>query len=194
MRRFILVFLLTLGGLAAQFLPMPNRLPPGLVSYLEITDAQQQQIVQANLTLQNFSLLKARRTAQVQTEISTETAKPDLDPMALGMRYRELEAIRREIAAEQKRTVDTVQAILTTAQKQKLSVLQEALRIQSTACEAVSANLMSAPPQFVPAPWIDTGSFASLLLVPNVIPALNTCGVTGGMRTGDFTFLPTPLP
>jgi len=191
MRRFVLLSLLTLGGLAAQIIPMPNRLPPGLVSYLELTDAQQQQIVQANLALQNFSLQKARRTAQVQSEISMETAKPDLDPMGLGVRYRELEAIRREITAEQKRTVETVQAILTTAQKQKLSVLQEALRIQSTACEAVSANLTSPPPQFVTSRWFDTESFASVLLLPNVIPSLNTCGVTGGIRTGDFNIFPT---
>lgn len=189
MWRFILVSLLTLGSLAAQFLP--NRLPPGVVSYLEITETQQQQIVQANLALQNFSMQKMRRSSQVQSEIAMETARPDLDPMALGMRYRELEAIRREIATERTRAVETVQAILTTAQKQKLTVLQEALRLQSTACDAVNWNLMPYPLRvpFAPSPWIETGSFSSVLLT-TMMPSAGTCGVTGGMRNGDFTFNP----
>jgi len=182
MRRFVLLSLLMIGSLAAQAFTL-NRLPPGLVGYLELTDAQQQQIVQANLGFQVFSLQKQRRSAQVQLEIAAETAKPDLDPMALGLRYRELEAIRREMSAEQARAVQTVQGILTTAQRQKLSVLQEALRMQSTACDAVNWNLMTYP--VVEPQWVDQPNVISRILIPQSI-----MGGGCGSITGNFTSLP----
>lgn len=193
MNRVLVLFLVTLGSLAAQVFG-PGRLPANLVSYLELTGSQQQQIVQANLAFQNFSVQKQRRITQVQTEIAIETAKPDLDPMALGMRYRELEAIRRETTTEKARAVETVQAILTAAQKQKLGVLQEALRIQSTACDAVNWNLMTYVP-VAPFPTDILGPVGGIaqILVPNLI-FNTTCGVTGGVRTGDFLPMPMPMP
>jgi hypothetical protein len=47
--------------------------------------------------------------------------------MALGLRYVELEATRRELQAEQQKAATTVQNVLTPSQKIKVSVLQQAL-------------------------------------------------------------------
>lgn len=186
MWRIAVLFTLALGALPAQIIGRPG-LPPTLVSYLELTRSQQDQILQENQRLSTFNLDKTRRSSVVQTEIQMELAKADPDPMALGLRYRELEAIRRETAAEQSRTMQNIQTLLTAAQKQKLSTLQEALRLQSTACDAVNWNLTTAPPlviggilSTVPAPISSVLSF----LAPS-----SGCG-TPAIRTGDFTFQP----
>jgi hypothetical protein len=186
MWRVLLLSISIVGALSAQIIGRPG-LPPSLAGYLELTQSQQEQIVQANRSLAEFNLTKARRSAQVQAEIQMELAKADPDPMALGVRYRELEAIRRENAAEQSRAVQTVQAVLTPAQKQKVATLQEALKLYSTACDAVNWNLIVQPPPFTVPTVYDpaSGSISSILLGT----LGGTCGTTG-MRTGDFTFLP----
>src|SRR5258707_15832340 len=73
---------------------------PQLKAYLALTDAQISQIGQ-NLT-QYSQLVNQRqqRMFQVQGEIQQETAKSPLDPMALGMRYAEIETICRNVNDE----------------------------------------------------------------------------------------------
>ena len=116
--------------------------------------------------------------------------------MALGLRYIELEAIRRELQAEQQKTVTAVQKLLTEPQKIKLAALQQSLQLYSTACSAVEQNVLQSTVlsllpgrNVLPANPFDStqGSFATFLLGAPINPA---CGVVGTIRTGDFTFRP----
>ena len=153
--------------LAAQ--PVPDNvipvvrpgLSPALRQYLELTQEQVEAIGRLNQQLQRFEADKARRMVQVQVEIGQETSRTPLDPMALGLRYVELEAIRRETEAESKRVAEAIQSVLTPAQKNKIGALQEALRLQSLACDALNSKLLSVT---APASGGSGMGFASFLL------------------------------
>ena len=186
--------LLTLPIVSAQIGVSRWFFPPQLKAYLELTDDQIQAITKANTDLNAFRATKLQRQLQVQTELAQEMAKQTLDPMALGLRYMELEAIRRELNAEQQKTATAVQNILTAPQKTKAAALQQALQLYPTACSAVEQNVLptAAPPgNIIPANRIDPNvGFASFLL--GALP-LSDCNV--GLRTGAFTFSPlVPFP
>jgi hypothetical protein len=168
-------------------------LSPDLIQYLGLNDNQATAIRQANNSYFQFTMQKSLRSSQVQNEIAVETARPTLDPMALGLRYLELEAIQREIATEEARTRTTVQAILTDAQKTKIKALEDAMRLQPLICDAQSARIL-APPAFVS---VVTGSilpFPFLLSGRNLLNAFPPgygCAFFGlGNRVGGVTFQP----
>jgi hypothetical protein len=131
---------------------------------MALSDDQVAKISTLNSQLNSFRSTKFERQIQVQSEIAEWTAKENLDSLALGLRYAELEAIRREVDDQQKKTVSQIQALLTVDQKAKLATLQQALTLYSTACSGVSQNLLHAP---IPSPgnaiqidrWFDTTSF-----------------------------------
>ncbi|MBC7924158.1 MAG: hypothetical protein H7039_00725 [Bryobacteraceae bacterium] len=144
MPKFFVVIALSGVALAAQ--DVPNWLPPDLTAYLELTESQVGQIAQTNRDFTTLTASRQNRSFQVQLEISVELGKPDPDAMALGLRYRELESIRRDIASQRERTVTAVQSFLTATQKQKLTSLTEALRIYRTACNATDWNFLAPLP------------------------------------------------
>jgi hypothetical protein len=156
------LFLMSLS-VSAQTFPFAPPLSPELIQYLGLNDSQTTAIRQANNSYLQFTMQKSLRSSQVRSEIAVETGRPTLDPMAIGLRYLELEAIQREIAAEELRTRTTIQAILTDAQKTKVKVLEDAVKLQPLVCDAQSVRIL--------------GGFASFVLgaiiseVPNVIPA-----------------------
>ena len=153
-----------------------------LRQYLDLTNAQVASIVRLNTEAQRFQQEKFRRQAQVSFEISQEMRRDTLDPMAIGLRFVELEAIRRDIAAEQARVARDVQALLTAAQRTRIQALQDVLRTYPVACEALAHNLMSAPQQTgqMPGGIIGGGAPGSIIF------AAPACGGIGGIRTGDF--------
>jgi len=122
---------------------LPALFPTQLKQYLALSDDQVARM--SNVSQQIFTLEapKILRQAQLQLEISQETAKPVPDPTALGTRYAELESIRRGLDAAQKSLVNQTQAILGADQKVKLAALQQAITLYPIACSAVSANLLS---------------------------------------------------
>lgn len=150
MCKVIAVLLLMLPGASAQILPVPvpyiSSFPPQLKSFFDLTDAQVQAITKANSDLNVFRGSKLQRQIQVQVELEQEMTKQAPDPMALGLRHVELEAIRRELQAEQQKTVNAVQNVLTASQKAKLATLQQALQLYSTACSAVDQNVLTPLP------------------------------------------------
>ena len=154
-----------MGGPAAQF-------PVQLREFLDLTNQQVGSINQTNLRLREFANTKSVRRAQVQSEIAQETGRPVMDPMALGVRYRELELIRREVDAEQTRVRTELVAGLTAAQRTRLGALEEAFRLQGTACDAVQQNLLVAPAETP----TGTGLGALLLGIPNT----SSCGAAVG--------------
>ena len=82
----------------------------------------------------------------MQQEIAQETARPGLDPLALGLRYTELEVIRRELQDEFRRTRDRIRQ----AQRTKLGSLEAILKLLPIYSEAVNVNLVGNPGGFAP--------------------------------------------
>lgn len=191
MLKVIAAVLLTLPACSAQIIGVITDFPPQLKAYLELTDDQVNAIKKANADLDTFRTTKLQRQFQVQAELAQETSKQTPDPMAIGLRYVELEAIRRELQAEQQKAATTVQNVLTPPQKAKVAVLQQALLLYPTACSAMEQNVLQTaapvPTNILPIPInrVDQGGiFASLLL------GLPTSNCSAGLQTGIFSFTP----
>ena len=193
----LVVLCLALGcGALAQRIPTPGFVPgPSneLRTYLDLTNDQVNRMNAINAGFQRFQLEKSQRVFQVQADLQQEIAKSPLDPMGVGLRYVELEVIRREIEAMRRTTFNDVQNVLTAAQKTKLQALADIIRMYPVACEAVSSNLLGAPAQVAvpagsPMPGNIVPSYASFLLG---VPA---CGGLTFTRTGDFMPVPTGAP
>ena len=111
--------------------------------FLQLSDAQVQIILANNEEYNRWSAAKQARGSQVQGEIAEETAKDVLNPMALGVRYVEVETICREMKAQAavslKKNVDS----LTAPQKAKLQVLQDAIKLAPVISDAQSGNLLA---------------------------------------------------
>jgi hypothetical protein len=183
MYRLLALFALAAAGYAQ--LPGPN-FPLALSQYLSLTDQQILAIVKANTDYTRFTAEKQLRAAQVQREIAEETNRNTVDPMALGLRYTELESIRRELADRLTQTRQAVAAVLTDAQKQKIKALEDALKLQPVISEAQCENLLT------PAP---TTGYASFLLgyVGSTTGVIAPAPLCGQFRTGSFTFTPAPV-
>jgi hypothetical protein len=183
-------------GLPIPGVPVTAQFPASLKQYLGLSDDQVQQITTLNQQLTQAITTKAQRQVQLQLEITQETSRPNLDAMAIGTRYAELEQIRRDIEAERTTTVASMQNILTEVQKGKLAALQHVFREYPIACAAIGQNLITVPTGAAVNPNVNNqipsgiiGSFASFLLAPS--PA---CPVpTAASRIG-FGFVPVPVP
>jgi len=166
-----IIFLSLLSSaLFAQRVEVPGAafFPPQLKQHMEFTDAQVTSILAENAALANFQSQKLQRQLQVQMELAQETAKPVVDPMALGLRHMELESIRRELQAEQEKTAGRVQSLLTDAQKTKLEGLRQAMALQGVICEAQSVNLLGSG---IARTGISVNPYLPGNLIPNTIPA-----------------------
>src|SRR5437016_969620 len=138
MRVFVALVLGASACLAQTITPvLPVFFPLQVKEYLGLSPDQISKILGLNSALGTFRLEKTQRQFQVQQEIADETARPSPDPMALGVRYFELEALRRQLDTQQKSTITQIQALLTADQKTKLAALVQALSLYSTACSAI---------------------------------------------------------
>ena len=116
--------------------------PPAIRLFLDLSDSQVQTIQRQNLELARFTAGKALRASQVQAEIGQETNRPNLDPLALGLRYTELEVIRREIESEQNHARERIRQALTEPQRARLRALEEILNLLPIYNEAAAVNLV----------------------------------------------------
>jgi len=162
MKRILLAFLL-LGAYSAeaQVVLVPNFQPDQqLKAFLALTDVQQNQIL---LNLKDYSDLisqRQQRVYQVQSEIRDETAKSPLNPAALGIRYAEIETICRNVRDEGVAVQNRNIALLTEAQKAKLKILDDALKLQPVIAEAQNAGVLAASgPAIITGQWFNTTTF-----------------------------------
>ena len=103
MRVFVALVLGASACLAQTITPvLPVFFPLQVKEYLGLSPDQISKILGLNSALGTFRLEKTQRQFQVQQEIADETARPSPDPMALGVRYFELEALRRQLDTQQK--------------------------------------------------------------------------------------------
>lgn len=188
------LFLSSVAGFAQAppVLPIRPFVPEQVKTYLGLSDEQVLKIQALNTSLSQFQAAKAGRQIQVRVEISQEIRKESLDPMAVGLRYVELEVIRRELEREQQKTVAAVQALLNEPQKAKVAALVQVMRDYPTACAGVGANVV---PPLTASPVgrvaISPEPIAGFLLgIPASRGLPSTCGnaiPTSLIRTGGFT-------
>lgn len=156
MKRAILILTAALAAtLLAQtpgpIMPTPpyqSPFPAALRLFLELSDTQIDTITFLNTDYQRLAQSKQRRMSQVQQELAEELARDPLDPMAIGLRYAELEATRRQLNAELERTRSKIRAVLKEPQVAKLKVLADITKLLPIYSEAVQVNLLE--------PWYGT--------------------------------------
>jgi diaminopimelate decarboxylase len=107
---------------------------------LSLSADQQAQILKnSQEAYQGFAIERMRTVVQ---EIGEETARPVLDATALGLRYAEVEAIRRQSSESLRRLNTQNLMLLTAAQRVKYDALEEAMRLLSTVEDARSVELL----------------------------------------------------
>src|SRR6266516_2430123 len=97
-------------SMAQTTLPFPIQLfPVQLKEYLGLSDDQVNRIGAVRSQFVSLQQTKLLRQYQLQTEIADETAKNTPDPLALGIRYAEIESIRRSLQTQLVATVTQTQ-------------------------------------------------------------------------------------
>lgn len=159
--RPLIVTIAAAAALLAQTSP-PGQPTPGpaipqtLVQYLQLTPEQIRQITQKNTEFNRFVAEKNRRAAQVRSEIAAETRKQTLDPMALGLRYMELELIRREINTAEDKLRAELRKAMTAEQVNRLRALEAAMELVPLYYQAGAVRLVPPRPINPPAPAVRT--------------------------------------
>ena len=192
--------LLCLFGFAAAAQQTTPWYFESLRTYLTLTQAQIDRITANNKAYDDLVEERQGRIFGLQLEINVETEKENVDPLALGTRYADIESQCRFLDAEASRVLQRNREVLTEAQRAKLDAFEEVLKLLPTINEAQSARLMKAG---TPAP-------ANRLLVPIVYPGSgsglmsfttfllgNPTTACGGVRSGlsriPFPFQQPPI-
>ncbi len=118
---------------------------PELREFLGLTSAQVESITKLKAAYNLTVVRKQMRASQVQMEIAEWTEKDPIVPMELGLRYAELEQIRRELRDEFEKTRMQIREVLTAAQRTKLQVLEDAAKLQPLVQQAQCENLIDSP-------------------------------------------------
>jgi hypothetical protein len=158
----------------------PQRSLSQVQQFLSLTDDQVRAILQNNSDYDTFSFQQQQQIQQARFQIAMETAKDQLDPMALGIMYAGIETscrgLRDKLAATQRQNF----SVLTDAQKVKLNMLNDAIKLAPTISEAQSANLLGS-----------SGSIPfSFTTVGNSIIG----GFSGGFPLGGVSGCASPFP
>jgi len=129
-----------------QAIPICPLSPADIFLGFDCGSSQRQTISRNNDDHLKWREQKERRIHQVRSEIADETQRSPLDSTALGLRYAEVEAICREIDEREMQLVRVNRDVLNEAQKAKLTVLEDAMKLMPVASSAVSVNLIHAAP------------------------------------------------
>lgn len=92
---------------------------------LALTPEQSRRIAQNNDAHYAWKRASEARVIQVRAEIEDESVRVPLDPLALGLRYAELEAFRREDLERRDQLVRLNRSVLTEAQQRLAGTLAE---------------------------------------------------------------------
>lgn len=192
------VLLLILFGVSASAQIVQNPFYPeplaDLKAFLQLTDVQLTTILMNNNDYNRWSMDKQNRIRQVQSEIADEMAKEDLDPGAIGIRYAEIEAICRDMAAHAADSRTKNVQVLTDPQRTKLKVLEDAMKLQPTIAQAQSGNLLGSP-NVAPAAFAGVGlgivtGTVSGSFVGSAYGCYQPMSLVPALRTGDFSAFP----
>jgi hypothetical protein len=113
-------------GLTAVVSPVPIAgvdVSSDLVAYLQLSVTQLEQLRTNLRAYQEFLTARIARLNQINQEIQSELAQENPQPIALGERYWEIEAQRRQIAAREAEVRQNNLAVLTAEQNRRLQDL-----------------------------------------------------------------------
>jgi hypothetical protein len=181
---FLAPLLLATYALAQATLPEPlppfSRFPEELKAYLSLTDTQVESINRLNNDYLRFSAEKVRRVVEVQADIAEKTNAETLDPLELGVRYAELEAIRRDLRDKQNQLVTDVRRVLTEPQIARLRALEDAARLVPLITQAQCESLLPQPQAYLvpfgPQPPVTTLTPGENQGVSSLLPVLRAAG------------------
>jgi hypothetical protein len=170
--------------------PPPQTPLSQVQQFLGLTDDQVKTILQNNNDYNTFSFQQQRQIQNAQAQIAVETSKDPLDPMALGTLYAGIESACRDLRNKASTSQQQNVSILTDAQKAKLSMLNDAMKLAPTISEAQSSNLLvspNSPPYLFNAN--SSGTFFGVTGFPSVPGCYSPFGVItyGGGILGSVT-------
>lgn len=117
-------FNLPILGLGLDAAPLLSAdVSPDLAAYLQLTPAQVEQLRNNLRAHQNFLSSRLARMGEVSQELQVELARESVQALAVGDRYSEIEAHRRQIAARASELRRQNLAILTAEQNRRLQDL-----------------------------------------------------------------------
>ena len=185
--RWILPLLFASAAFAQAILPSPGGNPPllELKQFLELTDAQYAQIFQNINQYQRTMSSYQQRVFELQRDIAIETARENPSASELGTRYVEVEINCRLMNEEAAKLRTRNQALLTTAQKTKLQVLIDAIKLMPLVSQAQQASLLE-PVSVLPVGIGSTGGSIGSFILPTPVP-------TGACYSGGIIRTPMPL-
>ncbi len=144
--------------------------PPLAISlYLDLTDRQAGSMAAAVVDFGRWQESRLLRSQQVQAEIDEITGSQMPGAADLGLRYAEIETIRREIRAEQARTGAKIRDVLAAPQKDRIKPVSDALSLAGAASQAECEGLIDPGPESL----YRSGGFAFSGI------ALFSCGLPG---------------
>lgn len=128
--------------------------PQDLRLYLLLSSDQAEAIAGLNRANGQKESDDQQQIAQLQAQISRETARDTIDPLALGALYAQIETIRRGEVADRTALLASAPAVLSDAQRVKLASLDAARKLQPLIGEATCENLLSPPANSITAPTL----------------------------------------
>ena len=171
----------------------PQQALPQVRQFLGLTDSQVTTILQNNNDYNAFSFQQQRQIQNAQSQIAVETAKDSLDPMAIGTLYAGIESACRDLRDKAATSMKQNLSILTDAQKAKLTLLNDAIKLAPIISQAESGDLLGStgsPPLF----FITESLPVTTRFIPNLVSGVSGCGVTiSGLGFGGI-LSPVPIP
>jgi hypothetical protein len=133
-----------LPALPAQSGPQPSDagIPAALRDYLGLTAPQLTQIAAINETSAAQIGAKDQEVASLRQKLDTELEKPSPDPSVVGPLAVSLELSRRNARAARTQLTSSLLNLLTTDQRHKIQVLQDAQNLLPLVNAAISAGLI----------------------------------------------------
>jgi hypothetical protein len=141
---FLAVFFFHAVLLSAQvIIGQSTAFPTDLKQYLNLTVREVAAIQQAATRYNQAAASKQLRLIEIRNEIDAETRKTRPDALTLGVKYNEIESIRRDLATQLVALRDQLRASLGPAQRDKLSALSDARNLLPIAYDAQCENLIA---------------------------------------------------
>ncbi len=139
----------TISGVIFEPLTTGCHAPPilaALGNYLNLSDGQIIAMENAILANQDYVSRQALKITELQNEIKDLTAAPTVDSARLGADYVAISQIQSDESTQYNQLMTALRSILTDSQQPLLQALDNALKLSSTATDAVSANILVLPP------------------------------------------------
>jgi hypothetical protein len=153
--------------------------PTALANYLTLTDNQIVAIENAIAANQDYVSRQTLKITELQNEIKDLTAAATIDSAKLGADYVAIKQIQSEESTQSSQLATTVRSLINDQQQPQLQALDNALKLNSTASAAVSANILVLPPDLQSN---SCGNFSSVTIYDplSTIPIL-------ACRVGNFS-------